>query len=357
MSCSTCGRSTLRTTAGWSWQFGPPSPADDRRRRDRGPHRPRQDGAAPRAHGDRRRPPPGGAASRHDDRRRLCAPRVAGRRITRLRGRPGPRPADRQHAGRGGRDRRRAASSSRSTTGRGRRPSSTWSCSTRSPSATGWLRSPRWTCRTWTQRWRAAVRDEVGALLARTTLAAATDRRGLVGQRRRAGALRAELLALRDRVMSRPGYGAGPTRMSIDRAFGVRGRGVVVTGSLRGGSVVRGATLRLDPGRATFASARCRSTAGGRARHGRWPRRPQPGRCGARRGVPGPDRVRRPGDRNHRSVAGPAAAGRWPRRRCGPDGRRLRQGLPVRVHIGTDEVDGALEPESAGHASGWTTGG
>ncbi len=41
-----------------------------------------------------------------------------------------------------------------------------------------------------------------------------------------------------------------PTRSGspIDRAFAVKGRGAIVTGTLRGGSLVRGATLRLVPG-------------------------------------------------------------------------------------------------------------
>ena len=45
-----------------------------------------------------------------------------------------------------------------------------------------------------------------------------------------------------------PGGRAGRARLAIDRAFAVKGRGAVVTGTLRGGSLVRGATLRLVPG-------------------------------------------------------------------------------------------------------------
>ena len=40
----------------------------------------------------------------------------------------------------------------------------------------------------------------------------------------------------------------GPPRLAIDRAFSIKGRGVVVTGSLRGGSVAVGDRLRLVPG-------------------------------------------------------------------------------------------------------------
>ncbi len=60
--------------------------------------------------------------------------------------------------------------------------------------------------------------------------------------------LRAELRALVDRV--RPGLAAArthPARLAADRVFTVRGRGTVVTGSLRGGPVQVGDTLRVLP--------------------------------------------------------------------------------------------------------------
>ena len=40
-------------------------------------------------------------------------------------------------------------------------------------------------------------------------------------------------------------------RLAIDRVFTVRGRGLVVTGTLRGGRVAAGDTLRLEPGGTT----------------------------------------------------------------------------------------------------------
>ena len=49
----------------------------DRRRRDRRPHRPRQDEPPPRVDRDRCRPPAGRATPRDDDRRRLCPPALA----------------------------------------------------------------------------------------------------------------------------------------------------------------------------------------------------------------------------------------------------------------------------------------
>ena len=127
---------------------------------------------------------------------------------------------------------------------------------------------------------RADLRLAVERLLARTTLAgspivlaSATTGEGIED-------VRAALVGLRDRVVaagrsggssrdgggsrngggSRDGGGAetagapglprpagDPPRLAVDRAFTVRGRGTVVTGSLRGGPVRVGATLRVAP--------------------------------------------------------------------------------------------------------------
>jgi selenocysteine-specific elongation factor len=64
-------------------------------------------------------------------------------------------------------------------------------------------------------------------------------------------ALRTALVAMRDRVVEPEGVGAGGatgSRLAIDRVFSVRGRGAVVTGTLRGRPLERGTTLRLVPG-------------------------------------------------------------------------------------------------------------
>jgi selenocysteine-specific elongation factor len=58
--------------------------------------------------------------------------------------------------------------------------------------------------------------------------------------------LRAALRGVRDRSLERER--PGPLRLAIDRAFTSKGRGVVVTGTLRGGSVHVGDTLRHEPG-------------------------------------------------------------------------------------------------------------
>ncbi len=96
-------------------------------------------------------------------------------------------------------------------------------------------------------RERSALEDEIAALLAGTSLAgvpvvaaSATTGDGLDEVRR-------ALAGLVDRVRARPqGRGDRP-RLAIDRVFGVRGRGVVVTGSLRGGPLHGGDSLRLEP--------------------------------------------------------------------------------------------------------------
>jgi selenocysteine-specific elongation factor len=90
----------------------------------------------------------------------------------------------------------------------------------------------------------AAVRSLVG----RTSMAGApiVAVSGVTG----AGvpALRERLVELRDALLAdaaRPT--GGPLRLPIDRAFTMRGRGPVVTGTLRGGAVTAGTVLRLEP--------------------------------------------------------------------------------------------------------------
>jgi len=60
-------------------------------------------------------------------------------------------------------------------------------------------------------------------------------------------AVRVELERLRDRAGSAH-VGRDRVRLAIDRVFGVKGRGVVVTGTLRGGPLARDASLRVVPG-------------------------------------------------------------------------------------------------------------
>ncbi len=94
----------------------------------------------------------------------------------------------------------------------------------------------------------AAVAAAVERLVGRTSLAGAPIVPVSAIRGDGIDELRAALVVLRDRVVAmaanRPA--AGP-RLAIDRVFAVKGRGVVVTGSLRGGRLGRGATLRLEP--------------------------------------------------------------------------------------------------------------
>ncbi len=89
----------------------------------------------------------------------------------------------------------------------------------------------------------AATRD----LLDRTTLAGSPVI--VVSASRGAGLeeLRTALVALVERVLAR-GLPGGPARLAIDRVFSVKGRGTVVTGTLRGGPIERGMILRLLSG-------------------------------------------------------------------------------------------------------------
>jgi selenocysteine-specific elongation factor len=95
----------------------------------------------------------------------------------------------------------------------------------------------------------AEVAHAVAALMGRTSLsgaavlvASATTGEGIAEVRR-------GLVRLRDRVLAGAlGAAAGPLRLGIDRAFAVRGRGAVATGSLRGGELRAGVVLRLEPG-------------------------------------------------------------------------------------------------------------
>lgn len=95
----------------------------------------------------------------------------------------------------------------------------------------------------------AEVAEQVAALLAATSMAGAPVllASSLTGQG--IEPVRIALRALRDGVVDAWERGArGPVRLAVDRAFAVKGRGTVVTGSLRGGSLELGAALRREPG-------------------------------------------------------------------------------------------------------------
>jgi selenocysteine-specific elongation factor len=93
----------------------------------------------------------------------------------------------------------------------------------------------------------AEVIDAVGALVSETRLAGAlivavssTTGEGLP-------ALLDALASLSERILA-SGLPTGPSRLAIDRVFRVKGRGVVVTGTLRGDALAVGASLTAVPG-------------------------------------------------------------------------------------------------------------
>ncbi|MEX2011384.1 MAG: selenocysteine-specific translation elongation factor [Chloroflexota bacterium] len=185
------------------------------------------------------------------------------------------------------------------------------------------------------RRRRDEVVEAVSRLVARTNLAgapvvavSATTGEGIDEVRAALVASRARLPALSPAT--------GSPRLAIDRAFAVRGRGTVVTGTLRGGSIARGMSLRLWPdGRAV------------RARevqvHGRAVETAGPGRAAVnlagievaelRRGmVLAADARIEVSDRLLVALRAPAAVD-------GSDRQLPRDRARVRLHLGTDQVD------------------
>lgn len=101
----------------------------------------------------------------------------------------------------------------------------------------------------------AEVGEAVSRLLDRTSLAGSPVLAASSVSGHGIDAVRHALETLRDRVeadrVPSSARGGPPTsRLAIDRIFSVRGRGLVVTGTLRGGSLARNASLRLVPGEA-----------------------------------------------------------------------------------------------------------
>jgi selenocysteine-specific elongation factor len=186
----------------------------------------------------------------------------------------------------------------------------------------------------------ADVVEEVRALLAETSLAAAPVLAASAVSGDGIAAVREGLRALRDTIAASPARLArGPLRLAVDRAFSVQGRGVVVTGSLRGGSVERGAALRREPG---GADLRVREVqVHGAAREGHDGGRTALNLVGLpleslRRGdvlTAGPGVLA--SDRLLVGVRPPASLG--PR-----SGWPLKPGSRLRLHIGTDQVDATV---------------
>lgn len=182
----------------------------------------------------------------------------------------------------------------------------------------------------------------VRALIDRTTLAGSPIR--VVSATTGVGLddLVGDLRALRDRVsirwQTRP---AGPLRLALDRAFNVKGRGAVVTGSLRGGEVKPGDRLRLEPG---GAAARIR----GLEVHHRTAERHDGGRTALNLGGVEPADLRR--GQVLTDGAGVEASDRLlvrlaPIASLGdpdPEPWPPADGALLRLHIGTDQIDAVV---------------
>jgi selenocysteine-specific elongation factor len=190
----------------------------------------------------------------------------------------------------------------------------------------------------------AEVARAVTELVGRTRLAGApvVAVSGITGEG--IEALRDALTALRDRVLARTGTDGGAgiagvsggPRLAVDRAFAVRGRGTVVTGSLRGGPVTPADALRLVPGgsEVRVREVQERGAVVGRA---------DGGRTALLLGAVDPDAIRRgtvltrdPGvvATSRLLVALRPAAQLAPGRPAAAPGDRQR----IRVHIGTDQA-------------------
>ena len=96
----------------------------------------------------------------------------------------------------------------------------------------------------------AEILGEVRDLLARTTLRDLTVLSVSPATGDGLEALHATLVDLRDRQAARHAADerSAVSRLAIDRVFSIRGRGTVVTGTLRGAPIERGAVLRVVPG-------------------------------------------------------------------------------------------------------------
>jgi selenocysteine-specific elongation factor len=145
--------------------------------------------------------------------------------------------------------------------------------------------------------------------------------------------LREALIEVRDRVLAHAAQVStaprGTSRLAIDRSFIVKGRGAVVTGTLRGGPLVRGAALRLVPGDRT---ARAREL----QVHGTTVESAQPGRVAINVGGLESREL-------HRGLVltdDPAIGSSD--RILVRLGRRVPDRMRARVHLGTASVDGVL---------------
>ena len=153
--------------------------------------------------------------------------------------------------------------------------------------------------------------------------------------------LRAALREIRDEVARRMQQvtaegGSGPTRLAVDRVFNARGRGLVVTGSLRDGRVAAGDSLRREPGGELVRVREVQVHDASRPMH-------DGGRTALNVAGLAAEALRR-GDvltvgprlrGTDRLLVAEAERAPFSPRPAGP----LRHGSRLRLHIGTDQVD------------------
>ena len=96
-------------------------------------------------------------------------------------------------------------------------------------------------------RW-ITLRSQLAALLGQTSLAGAPILAASSVSGEGIDAIRDQLEVIARRLQLPAVNPDSPVRLSIDRSFTVRGRGLVVTGTLRGGHIEPGRILRLEPG-------------------------------------------------------------------------------------------------------------
>jgi selenocysteine-specific elongation factor len=110
------------------------------------------------------------------------------------------------------------------------------------------------------------VVESVRALLAETSLAGVPVLEASSMNGAGVAELRGALRRVSDAIGGRRN-GSGPRRLAIDRVFTPKGRGVVVTGSLRGGSIDAGASLTRQPGGDEVRVREVQAHGSSRARH------------------------------------------------------------------------------------------
>lgn len=204
-----------------------------------------------------------------------------------------------------------------------------------------------------------AVVAEVEALLARTGLgpvalltASSVTGDGIDDVRAALRALRDAMVASARGLESARGFGSapdgGPLRLAIDRVFAVKGRGTVVTGTLRGGSLTTGMALRREPGGEAVRVREIQVHNAPRERHAG-------GRTAANLAGSALDSLRR-GD-VLTSGPGVIAANRLLVERRAPaaigsaPASPAKGGTRARLHLGTDQVDATIRRVPARHTA------